>query len=246
MLKQPVYFISDNHFNHEITSNEKKRRNRLYKVFDKIKNTGGSLVIGGDYFDFWYYYPKMIPPGYSDLFEELAILNKFGISIHFVLGNHDFWDFGYFEKKFNATKYSENFNFIFNNSKIQVCHGDGLLKNDIGYRLMKKIIRNRLFIFLFKKLPPNWGYSIAKKISKTSEYYHHHDKKSQQIKNEMKDYAKSQWLIGFNSVLIGHYHQTGIIKENGKYLIFMGDWLRHFTITKLDENGWWQGKWNEL
>ena len=62
----------------------------------------------------------------------------------------------------------------------------------------------------------------------------------------MLDYAKSQWLMGYTTVLIGHYHQTGIMEENGKYLIFMGDWLRHFTVTRLDENGWWQGRWNEL
>ena len=48
----------------------------------------------------------------------------------------------------------------------------------------------------------------------------------------MLDYAKSQWLMGYTTVLIGHYHQKGIMEENGKYLIFMGDWLRHFTVTR--------------
>ena len=66
------------------------------------------------------------------------------------------------------------------------------------------------------------------------------------IKKEMLDYARKQWEIGYTTVLLGHYHQTGIIEENGNYLIFMGDWLRHFTVTRLDENGWWQGDWNEL
>ena len=37
-----------------------------------------------------------------------------------------------------------------------------------------------------------------------------------------------------------------IIEENGNFLIFMGDWLRHFTVTRLGEDGWWQGSWNEL
>jgi len=26
----------------------------------------------------------------------------------------------------------------------------------------------------------------------------------------------------------------------------MGDWLRHLTVTRLDENGWWQGDWEEI
>ena len=37
-----------------------------------------------------------------------------------------------------------------------------------------------------------------------------------------------------------------IIEEDGNSLIFMGDWLRHFTVTRLDENGWWQGKWDDI
>ena len=90
------------------------------------------------------------------------------------------------------------------------------------------------------------GYKIASKISRASETYHHHDTHSNSIKKEMLEYARTQWKIGFSTVLIGHYHQTGIIKENENYLIFMGDWLRHFTVTRLDQNGWWQGKWNEL
>ena len=36
------------------------------------------------------------------------------------------------------------------------------------------------------------------------------------------------------------------IGENGNKVIFMGDWLRHFTVTRLDENGWWQGKWCDI
>ena len=176
MLNKPVYFISDNHFQLEINSDEKERRNRLYKVFNKIKITGGTLVIGGDFFDFWFYYPHMVPPEYADLMEELRSLNESGISIHFVLGNHDYWDFGYFQKKFNAMVYRGNLDFNDNGYNTQVCHGDGLLKNDVGYRFMKKIIRSRSCIFLFRNLHAQWGYSLAQKISKTSGHYHHqHD-----------------------------------------------------------------------
>jgi len=62
----------------------------------------------------------------------------------------------------------------------------------------------------------------------------------------MIEYAQTQWQQGITTVLLGHYHQIGIVKENGNCLIFMGDWLRHFTVTRLGEDGWWQGSWNEL
>jgi len=246
VLKLPVYFVSDNHFKMDVDNSEKERRGKLYHVFDQIKSTGGTLVIGGDFFDFWFNYQYVVPSGYVNLLEQLDNLHQSGISIHFVLGNHDYWDFGYFKEKFGANVYSKNLEFTQNNIQIQVCHGDGLLKNDHGYRLMKKIIRSSFCIWLFKLFHPDWGCALAKKVSKASGDYHHHDLKANTIRTELIDYARSQWKLGYNIVLLGHYHQTGIIEENGNTVIFMGDWLRHFTVTRLDENGWWQGKWCDI
>ena len=246
MLKQPVYFISDNHFTLDIDSSEEKRRNRLFHVFEQIQSTGGTLVIGGDFFDFWFDYHYVIPAGYIDLLEQLHQLNKSGIDIHFILGNHDYWDFGYFRKKFNAKVYNGNMSFENDNLRIQVCHGDGLLKNDTGYRFMRKVIRSRVCIFLFRNFHADWGCWLAKQISRRSSAYNHHNAMSKSIRNEMIEYARTQWEAGFTTVLLGHYHQTGIVEENGNFLIFMGDWLQHFTVTRLDADGWWQGSWNEL
>ena len=53
-MKLPLYFISDTHIGMQINESEIKRRNRLYKLFDNIKLTGGTLIIGGDFFDFWF------------------------------------------------------------------------------------------------------------------------------------------------------------------------------------------------
>ena len=149
MYNLPVYFISDNHFKMDIDNSERERRGKLYHVFEKIKSTGGTLVIGGDFFDFWFDYRHVLPAGYIDLFEQLDKLHQSGIFIHFILGNHDYWDFGYFKEKFNAKVYWGDLNFTNNGMKIQVTHGDGLLKNDHGYRLMKGMIRSKFCIFLF-------------------------------------------------------------------------------------------------
>ena len=82
MLTLPVYFISDNHFKMDIDKSEKERREKLYHVFEKINSTGGTLVIGGDFFDFWFDYRYVVPSGYVDLLEQLDHLHKSGIPIH--------------------------------------------------------------------------------------------------------------------------------------------------------------------
>ena len=101
-MKLPLYFISDVHFQMTNSKQEKLRRKKMYSFFKKIQNTGGTLIIGGDFFDFWYDYGYYIAPEYSDVFDELDKLNQSGINIHYVAGNHDYWDFGFFKKKFKA------------------------------------------------------------------------------------------------------------------------------------------------
>ena len=244
MLELPIYFISDNHFSMEKSDTEKIRREKLFSFFDKIESTKGTLIIGGDFFDFWFDYKYVVPKGYNDILFRLEQLYHSGIKIHYILGNHDYWDFGSFTQKFGAIVHAGDLEFDINGQKILVTHGDGLLKKDVGYRCMKRIIRSSLAIFLFRLFHPDWGCALAQKVSDTSSHYHHHDDKSIEIRNEIRQFANKKWNEGYDVVLIGHYHQTEIETSGDKSLIFMGDWLKHFTVTSLDENGWQQNKWN--
>ena len=244
MLSLPIYFVSDNHFSMEKSDGEQNRREKLFSLFDKIESSKGTLIIGGDFFDFWFDYKYVVPKGFNDILYRLEQLYKSGVKIHYILGNHDYWDFGSFTEKFGAIVHNKDLEFDINGQKILVTHGDGLLKNDVGYRFMKRIIRSKLAIFLFKLFHPDWGCALARKVSNTSSHYHHHDEKSIQIRNEMRQFANKKWNEGYDAVLIGHYHQIGIEASDEKSLIFMGDWLKHFTVTSLDKNGWQQNKWN--
>ena len=181
----------------------------------------------------------------STLASPYLDLEKSNIRIHYIAGNHDFWDFGFINSKIEKF-HKQDFEFELNNNTILLTHGDGLLKNDAGYRFMRKILRHKLFIWLFKKLPPNLGYKIGKKVSKTSEGYNHFNDYADEINKEILEYAKKQWNMGKDVVLVGHYHQKEIIKKDSKILIFLGDWLQHYNVTKFDGTKWGQFTWNEL
>ena len=139
-----------------------------------------------------------------------------------------------------------NQEFELNHKKILITHGDGILKSDYGYRFMRKIIRSKLFIFLYKLLPAKLTCSLAKKISKSSSDYNHHDKYVNTIKHDTLEYAQKKWEHNYNIVCIGHYHQTGIKNINNNKLIYLGDWLSKYTVTVIDENSCWQGNWKEF
>ena len=248
-MSAPYYIVSDNHFNSKSSTSEINRRKKLFHVFDKIKKRGtGTLIIGGDFFDYWFEYKDVIPSGYEDIIDSLRDLITNGIDIHYILGNHDFWDFGYLENHLGINVHKGDLSIKFNNKNILFTHGDGLLKNDYGYRFMKKIIRSKIFIFIYKLFPPSFTIKLANNFSNTSSYYNHHpyDKHIKMIKKDMIDFAKKKWDENYDMVLVGHYHQEGTIEENKKSLTFLGDWLSKFTVTKIDENGLWQGDWKNF
>ena len=91
----------------------------------------------------------------------------------------------------------------------------------------------------------DWGCALAKKISKTSGEYHHHDRNSKEIREELIKYAKNLWSQGIEAVLFGHYHQIGIKEFNEHRLIWMGDWISYFSVTVRDDKGWRQLNWEK-
>ena len=83
-------------------------------------------------------------------------------------------------------------------------------------------------------------------MSKSSSGYNHHDKYVNMIIKDVSEFAEKKWKEEFDIIMVGHYHQQKIITKNNKSLVFLGDWLKHFTVTRLDENGVWQGNWEQF
>jgi len=244
-MKLPLYFVSDVHFQMTDSKREMIRREKMYTLFEKIKSTGGTLIIGGDFFDFWYDYGYYIPPEFIDVFDKLNELNKFGIDIHYVAGNHDFWDFGFFKKRFGAHFYKGDFEVKINNYKILVTHGDGILKKDKYYRILKIFLRSKINIFLFKLLPAKLGCELAKIVSRTTKHYDNNDNQNPEIISELKVWAETRIENNYDTILVGHYHQNGIVNLKDKKLIFMGDWVSQFKVTEFDGKQWHQYTWNK-
>jgi len=246
-MNGPYYIISDNHFSMILNSPEKRRREKLFKVFNKIKKIGeGSLIIGGDFFDYWFEYKYDIPKGYEDILKSLRDLNDNNINIYYILGNHDYWDFGYLNRMTGAKTYKKDLEFRYNNMNVLITHGDGLLRSEYTYRFMRSIIRSKLFIKLYKLFPSELTCKIVKKISQVSAHYNHNDKFIKEIKHDTLKYAKDRWSKNYDIICIGHYHQTGIIENEDKKLIYLGDWISKFTVTVINNKTCWQGDWKQF
>ncbi|MAD51096.1 MAG: hypothetical protein CMF79_00795 [Candidatus Marinimicrobia bacterium] len=171
----PVYFISDIHLMLKKSDSEVRRQNILFQFLRHVKESGGTLVINGDLFDFYFEYKDVIPKSYVPFYHEILKLREAGVKVHFILGNHDYWVRDFITETLFDHTYSSDISFEVNSKKFFVTHGDGYLSWDTGYRLLKGFIRSRLFMWTYRWLHPRMGYVFARWISKKGEHYHHSD-----------------------------------------------------------------------
>jgi len=230
----PVYFISDIHLMLERTESEVRRQKNLFQFLQHVKESGGTLIINGDLFDFYFEYRDVIPKVFVPFYHEILKLREAGVKVHFILGNHDYWVRDFItDTLFDHTYFSDT-TFELNGKKFYVTHGDGYLSWDSGYRLLKGFIRSRLFIWTYRWVHPRLGYAFARWISKKGEHYHHSDEYNKKICDEMAIHAQTQLNNGYDYFITGHYHQAKDLPLNGGKLLILGDWLSFFSYAKFD------------
>ena len=230
----PIYFISDIHLMLNRTKQEAKREEILFSFFDHVRNSGGTLIINGDLFDFYFEYKDVIPKVYAPLYYQILKLRESGVKVHYILGNHDYWVMDFINDVLFDKVYDDDVKLKIGKKTFYITHGDGFLSWDKSYRALKKFIRSRLFIWFYRSLHPRIGYSFANWVSKKGEHYVHTKEYNKKILDEMKVQSKPFLDDGCDYFISGHYHQAKELDmKNGKLLI-LGDWLSFFSYGKFD------------
>jgi UDP-2,3-diacylglucosamine hydrolase len=155
-----------------------------------------------------------------------------GIQVDYVSGNHDFWMGDFFSNEIGVTLHRDKLDLEYDGKRLHLIHGDGLAKADSGYRFLKRILRNRFNIWLYRKLTPDWAIPLAKAVSGSSRNYT--SGRDPEFVADYEKYAKEKLADNYDIVAIGHLH-IPIIKqyENGTY-INTGDFIGHFTYAKVE------------
>ena len=233
-----IYFSSDNHLGAPNKEDSLVREKRFVKWLDSIKENASAIFLLGDLFDFWFEYNKVVPKGFVRVLGKLAELSDLGIPIYFFVGNHDMWMNGYFEKELNIKVFHKPHEFVINNKKFLIGHGDGLGPGDIGFKRMKKLFKSSIARFLFKWVHPDFGVRIAQYLSTKNKLLS--GKEDVVFKGE-----ENEWLAqyckkilkkeNFDFFLFGHRHLPLDIKlsEHSRY-INLGDWISYFSYAIFD------------
>jgi UDP-2,3-diacylglucosamine hydrolase len=231
--RDKVYFISDAHL--RIDESPSPAEEKLLMFFGDIREHGSHLYIVGDLFDFWFEYKYAVPAAYLKVLAGLQNLTASGIKVFYVPGNHDFWMRDFLKRQAGIELTGDLYEAKHWGKRLLITHGDGLRKDDVGYRFIKRIFRNRVSIWLYSQLPVNVAYRLAMGSSRASRQY-----TTSRNKKDPKDYiefASKQIEKGYNAVVMGHLHVPQI-EDLGKGLyVNCGDFFEHFSYVVLDEEG---------
>ena len=209
------------------------REKKFVAWLDEIKNDAGTIFLLGDLFDFWFEYKTVVPKGFVRVLGKLAELKDKGIDIYFFVGNHDLWMRDYFQNELEIPVFHKPQEFILNDKKFLIGHGDGLGPNDYGYKRMKKIFTFPFFKWLFRWLHPDIGvklghyFSLQNKLISGDEDAQFLGEENEWLAQYCRKKLKDKHYDFF---IFGHRHLPLEINLNSqsKY-INLGDWIQYFT-----------------
>lgn len=240
MTEKKHYFFSDVHLGFAEKEAEKAKELKLVSFLESIRDDSEKVYIVGDLFDCWIEYRRAVPKGYYRTLAKLNEIVEQGVEVNFFPGNHDFWLNTYLRDDVGLNLHNDFLETTIDGKRFYISHGDGLSKGDIGYKIIKKILRNRFNQFLYSLIHPDIGLWLAQGSSKKSRL-HTNDKDREKetygetIKSHgsggMQNFARKKISEGFDYVVMGHMHKPQFIEIGPKpsYYITLGDWISNYT-----------------
>jgi UDP-2,3-diacylglucosamine hydrolase len=206
-----------------------------------------TLLINGDLFDFWCEFKTVVPSQHFHTLRALADLRDSGVRLILVGGNHDAWGGPFLQEKIGIELVDGPIELELSGRRALVAHGDGIGPGDLGYKMLKRVIRSRPFCGFMRLIHPDVASGIANRVSRTTAREEHGFKGAQQRSAILE--AEALRLLeerpDLDLVIFGHSH-TPVLKTFGdrRFYVNSGDWIGHRTYTVVTEAGVEQLEWD--
>ena len=228
-----VVFLSDAHLGAEALDREAARAARLHAFLDSLPGRASSLYIVGDLFDFWVEYRTAIPRQHFRTLAALERLRDAGVAVTYLNGNHDFWLGTFFSETLGVRTVDGAVSVEEQGRKIWVHHGDGLIGGDLGYKMLRGVLRNRTSMALYGLLHPDLGIPLAHAVSAWSRSSRAQPPLTpDRLWNEI---GGPRWREGYDAVVIGHFHHAFERRQDGREFFVLGEWIDRFSYLELHD-----------
>ncbi len=224
MQGPPIYLTSDVHLGAAPPETERA----FLSWLEHCGHSASRVILNGDLFDFWYEYASVIPRGHARVLGALSALVDAGVPVTLMGGNHDWWGGSFLTDEIGVEFLQEPKVLDLAGKRTLLAHGDGLGSGDLGYRILRMVLRGSLTRIAFRWLHPDLGAWVARKVSKTPT--HSGGPSPTQISRSaiLEAWAGAQLSSRpeLDLVVLGHTH-IPVLKElsPGRFYVNAGDWL---------------------
>lgn len=237
-----IFFLADAHLGARIIGNPRWHEQKLVALLEHMKQQGATAIyMLGDMFDFWYEYKAVIPKGHTRFLGKLAELADSGIELHFFIGNHDMWTFGYLQDEIGMTVHYHPETIVLNGKTCFLAHGDGLHTDEKSFMLLRKVFHNRFCQKLFGMIPSSWGmgFGLRWSLSNRRKEQRHTNEYQGEDNEPLVRFAKySEQHTHIDYYLFGHRHiLLDLLLSGGSRIVILGDCMEQFTYACLDADG---------
>ncbi len=259
-------FLADVHLGGSIGLGDNYEKN-LCSLINYAAQKKIQLYLLGDVFDYWMEFPAhknktrstksnhssnkpTLPPLGSVLLNTLQEYNQVCGPAYYILGNHDYWDAGYFAS-IGCTVFTDGCSINLDHQTVCLLHGDGLPTKKTQIRgnlitplkrpILHTILRSKTFITLFQFFfAPNQAWSMMKAFSNFSK------NKEKPALSTIDSTLKN--LINFSDIdciIAGHDHLARTVHTKGGQYINTGPYYENNLVLTYSKQGWDHAEWDE-
>ena len=170
-----IYFLSDAHIGSR-AMDDPQHQMRFVGLLEELSQDATAFYMLGDIFDFWseYVWPDRSKEEYKPLLDCLKGLTDRGIDVHFFIGNHDIWTYGWLARRTGVTVHRKAEVMTIAGKQCLIAHGDGLVpggyinqfpeevqKKIRSFMRLRRLFHNPVAQFCFRLVPPALGNRIG-------------------------------------------------------------------------------------
>ncbi len=233
-----TYFLSDAHLGSLVIKDQRAHEMRIVNFLDSIKHDAEAVYLLGDMFDFWYEYKRVVPKGHVRFLGKLAELVDLGVDVHFFIGNHDIWTFGYLEDEVGIKVHRKPEEITIHGKKFFLAHGDGLYDKSLGFKIIRSIFHNPLLQKWYTTIPSRIGlkfgfcWSQANRKRDEGKDYSYYGEDKEHLVLFSKEYIETHDV---DYLVFGHRHiMLDLMLKNKSRVLIIGDWFENFSYAVFD------------
>jgi UDP-2,3-diacylglucosamine hydrolase len=224
-------FVGDAHF----ARGDKGRREHFASFIKKNRPKLSTLVIMGDFFDFWFGFRDIttLKTEYGDILELLEGLRRDGVRVIYLEGNHDFSLGSYMREELGIEVYKRSAEMELRGKRIFLAHGDRISPT-LDHWILTGLLRNWLTYQGISLLGSRLVMAIAHRWSASSRG--RNMERSPVVIKQLRSFARRKVKEGFDAVILAHTHLPESIRVKGQdreaYYFNVGDWIKDFSYLR--------------